>query len=106
MKKTLLRPEILDGVVERFAAAADPSRIRLLLRLREDEANVATLSKELGIRQASVSKHLSVLRRVGLVEARQVGNKAIYMIRDDSVFEMCKIVCNGVLRQRGRSRRS
>lgn len=101
MKKTLLRPEVLDRVVERFAAVADPSRIRLLLRLREEEANVATLSKELGIRQASVSKHLGVLRRVGLVEARQVGNKAIYKIRDDSVFEMCKIVCDGVLRQVG-----
>jgi DNA-binding transcriptional ArsR family regulator len=57
------------------------------------------LSRELNIRQASVSKHLGVLRRVGLVDVRQAGNKAIYRIKDESVFEMCNIVCDGVLRQ-------
>ena len=100
MKKTLLQPEMLERVVERLSAVADPSRIRLLLRLRDGEANVVTLSGELGIRQASVSKHLGVLRRVGLVQSRRAGTQAIYAIRDDSVFEMCKIVCDGVLKQR------
>ncbi len=98
MKKTLLRPEILDRVVERLTALADASRIRLLLRLREGEANVITLSTELEIRQASVSKHLGVLKRVGLVKTRRAGTQAIYSVRDDSVFEMCKMVCDGVLR--------
>jgi hypothetical protein len=33
------------------------------------------------------------------VDVRQAGNKAIYWIKDESVFEMCNIVCDGVLRQ-------
>lgn len=98
MKKTLLQPRFLARVVQRLSAVADPSRIRLLLRLRDGEANVATLSNELCIRQASVSKHLAVLRRVGLVKGRKSGTQTIYAIRDESVFEMCEIVCDGVLR--------
>jgi ArsR family transcriptional regulator len=98
MKKTLLQPGFLNRVVHRLSAVADASRIRLLLRLREGEANVATLSKELGVRQALVSKHLGVLRRVGLVVARRSGTKAIYAIRDDAVFKMRAIVCDGARR--------
>ena len=92
------RPELLPGVVERLRALADESRIRILMRLREGEANVTTLVEDLDIAQASVSKHLAVLREVGLVDVTRQANQAIYRIKDESVFEMCEIVCGGVIR--------
>lgn len=92
------RPELLPNIVERLRALADETRIRLLMRLREGEANVGTLVDELGIAQASVSKHLAVLRQVGLVDVTRKANQAIYRIKDESVFEMCEIVCGGVVR--------
>lgn len=89
---------MIERVVERLKALADESRVRLLLRLKRGECNVTTLSEELEVAQASVSKHLNVLKHVGLVSARREGNQAIYGIRDESVFELCKLVCDGVVR--------
>jgi DNA-binding transcriptional ArsR family regulator len=92
------RPELLPSVVERLRALADESRLRILMRLRQGEANVTALVGELGIAQASVSKHLAVLREVGLVEVNRQSNQAIYRVKDQSVFELCEIVCGGVIR--------
>jgi ArsR family transcriptional regulator len=100
-----LEPEMLRQVVERLRAIADENRVRLLARLKEGPANVTALAAELHIAQASVSKHLAVLRQAGLVDVERIGTQARYFIADESVFELCQIVCDGVarhLRQRGR----
>lgn len=92
------RAELVPAVVERLRALADENRIRILIRLREGEANVTALTKELGIAQASVSKHLAVMRQAGIVDVTRHGTVAIYRIKDETVFEMCEIVCGGVTR--------
>ena len=90
---------MIPKVIERFRALSDESRIRLLIRLQDGPANVSTLQGELGIAQASVSKHLAILKQVGLVAVKRVGTQSVYEIADQSVFEMCRIVCDGVARQ-------
>ena len=92
------RAELLADVVERLKALADENRIRILMRLREGECKVTSLAEELKIAQASVSKHLAILRQVGLVEVTRVGTTAWYRVKDESVFEMCELVCGGVIR--------
>jgi DNA-binding transcriptional ArsR family regulator len=93
-----LKPELIPKVVERLKAIADESRIRLILRLGQGPCRVTQLAKELGLAQASVSKHLGVLKRVGLVSAERRGTEAIYHIHDQSIFELCDVVCGGVQR--------
>jgi DNA-binding transcriptional ArsR family regulator len=68
------------------------------MRLREGECKVTSLAEELDMAQASVSKHLAVLRQVGLVEVTRLGTTAWYRVKDQSVFEMCELVCGGVIR--------
>lgn len=92
------RPELLPAVVDRLKALADENRLRILMRLREGEANVTALVEQTGISQASVSKHLATLREVGLVAVARQGNQAMCRIKDESVFEICEIVCGGVVR--------
>jgi ArsR family transcriptional regulator len=94
-----LRPELIPRVVERFKALADDSRLRLLLLLKSAPANVSELTRATGIAQASVSKHLGVLKHVGLVACDRVANQCVYRIADDTLFDMCEIVCSGVVRQ-------
>jgi DNA-binding transcriptional ArsR family regulator len=86
-------------VVERFAALADPVRVRILLRLKEGEADVSSLVAVAGVGQASVSKHLSVLRSAGWVESRRVGTRVVCRVADKALFELCRLVCDGVIRQ-------
>ena len=90
--------ELIPRVVTRLKALADENRIRLLLLLKQGPANVSTLTGKLGIAQASVSKHLSILRHAGLLDVQRRGTQAVYSIRDQSIFDLCRIVCEGVVR--------
>ena len=92
--------EMLSRVVERLDALADPVRLRILNHLRRaGESTVGALVEVAGVSQPSVSRHLSVLRRVGLVTMRQDGNRTLCTIGDEGVFSVCTLLCDGVVRQ-------
>ena len=91
-----LPPELLSRVAARFRALSDEARLRLLLRLRQGPATVSELVEATGLSQPSVSKHLGVLREVGIVASRREGTQVLNDIRDQTVFNLCDIVCNGV----------
>src|SRR6476469_10008531 len=57
---------------------ADPTRLRLLLLLEEDELTVAELQKILGMGQSRISSHLAQLKRAGAVEDRRSGKNVYY----------------------------
>jgi len=87
-------------IARRFAALADPMRIRLLDALHADgEASVGELADMLRAGQANVSKHLGVLQQQGIVARRKEGTRAIYRIADPSVVALCEEVCGGIRQQ-------
>ncbi len=61
-----------------FNAIAEPQRRRILGLLRDGERPVGDVVRALRIAQPSVSKHLRVLREVGLVRVRGVGRQRLY----------------------------
>ena len=61
-----------------FNAVAEPRRRHILEFLAGDERSVGEIADALELGQPSVSKHLNVLREVGLVEARRDGRKTMY----------------------------
>jgi DNA-binding transcriptional ArsR family regulator len=61
-----------------FNAIAEPQRRRILTLLRSGERAVTELAEELGMSQPGASKHLRVLREVGLVRDRQAGRRRLY----------------------------
>jgi DNA-binding transcriptional ArsR family regulator len=63
-----------------FNAVAEPRRRQLLDALAGGERRVNELVALLGLPQPQVSKHLKVLREVGLVEVRQQGRERIYSL--------------------------
>lgn len=63
-----------------FNAVAEPRRRQILDVLAGGESPVNDLVKRLGLAQPQVSKHLRVLREVGLVEARGVGRQRVYRL--------------------------
>lgn len=91
--------ELIQKTVTRFRAMGDEVRLKILLYMRGRECNVRTLVEELGLAQATVSKHLSILRNAGIVDFRRDGAQSIYKIKDDSVFEICSVVCTAIKRE-------
>jgi DNA-binding transcriptional ArsR family regulator len=61
-----------------FNAVAEPQRRIILQLLASEERPVGDLVRMLRVTQPSVSKHLRVLRDVGLVEARREGRNILY----------------------------
>jgi len=61
-----------------FNAIAEPQRREILVRLRAGERPVTELARELGMTQPRASKHLRVLREVGLVRNRKAGKQRLY----------------------------
>lgn len=71
-----------------FEVIAQPARRAILDRLREREQLVGDLAEALDLPQASVSKHLRVLREAGLVHARIDGPKRWYSLRGAPLAEV------------------
>jgi DNA-binding transcriptional ArsR family regulator len=61
-----------------FNAIAEPRRREILGLLRAGERPVAELAQELRMPQPGTSKHLRVLREVGLVRDRKAGKQRLY----------------------------
>ena len=74
-----------DGPVARaattsdvFNAIAEPQRREILVLLRAGDRPVTEVARELGLTQPRASKHLRVLRAVGLVRDRKAGKQRLY----------------------------
>jgi DNA-binding transcriptional ArsR family regulator len=77
----------------------EPMRIKLLDRLRSDEATVQELTAAVGSTQQNVSKHLGVLADAGVVARRKEGNFVYYRVADPGIFELCEHVCGSLERE-------
>ncbi len=90
---------VVELIARRFRVIGEPMRIRILERLRDDEATVAEITESLGTSQQNVSKHLGVLHDAGILSRRKQGTHTLYAIADDSVLALCEQVCGGLQRQ-------
>lgn len=68
-----------------FNAIAEARRREILDLLAEGERSVGELARLMGITQPQVSKHLRVLREVGVVEARERGRLRLYRVNGQAL---------------------
>ncbi len=72
----------MPSIVKILRAAADPTRLRILLLLKAEELSVAELQEILVMGQSTISTHLSQLKHAGLVEDRRTGKSSFYRLAD------------------------
>lgn len=63
----------LEALTSVYAALADPTRLRILSLLSDEEVCVCHMHASLDVPQPTASRHLAYLRNAGLVEARRDG---------------------------------
>ena len=81
------------GLVEAFKALGDPVRLRLFsLLTRKEELCVCHLTDALDLPQSTVSRHLAVLRRAGLVETRREGKWIHYRLTGDMAASLSALL--------------
>jgi len=74
-----------DKVSETLKAIAHPVRLQIAAGLLKDECNVGRIQERLGLPQSTISQHLSILRRYGIVKARREGVKVCYKVTEPMV---------------------
>lgn len=78
-----LDSEYVELAAEVFALLSDPTRIRLILALREGELPVGELAGLVGKPATAVSQHLAKLRWAKVVQTRQEGTRVYYSLVDE-----------------------
>ncbi len=73
-------------------AIAHPTRIEILQQLQEGERCVCEIYPALNIEQPNVSRHLSILKKEGIVSSRKEGLKVIYRVNDQRIFKILDLV--------------
>src|SRR5258707_3221726 len=68
----------MSSTINLLRLLADPTRLRLLLLLEEEELSVAELQEILGMGQSRISSHLAQLKRAGAVHSRRSGKNVYY----------------------------
>jgi len=74
--------ELLEIVVETFAALGDPTRARILYALGRRSLCVRDLALLVGVSESAVSHQLRLLRERGMVRSRREGNVVYYSLHN------------------------
>jgi DNA-binding transcriptional ArsR family regulator len=71
-----------------WEAMADPTRRKLLdLLVAKGHATATTLTAEMPVSRQAISKHLSLLQRVGLIDGHRQGREVRYEVREQRLAE-------------------
>ena len=99
IKHEELSDEALSLIAGRFRLLSDPTRLKILHTLGDQEMNVTELVSASRAGQANVSKHLRAMLEAGIVARRKEGLNAIYRVSDETIFELCDVVCSRLREQ-------
>jgi DNA-binding transcriptional ArsR family regulator len=88
---------VLEEAARRFALLGDPTRLRIVSVLHEcGDCTVGEVAAATGISVANASQHLGRLALGGIVGRRRDGRAVRYRIVEDSIEQLCSIVCASV----------
>lgn len=85
-----LSEETIDDVARTFKALSDPTRIKILYLLSQEECSVNHIAEMLNMSQSAVSHQLSLLRNLRLVKYRREGQTFYYTYDDEHVIATLK----------------
>ena len=77
-----------------YKSMADKNRRMNLRMLKEGERNVNQILQNMEIGQATLSSHLAILRKAGLVSCRVLGKQRIYKLELSTLDELLKDMGN------------
>lgn len=74
----------MASILKSLSLIADPTRVRILLLLKQEELSVAELQEVLALPQSNISAQLAKLKSAGLVSDRRSGKNRLYQLDEPS----------------------
>lgn len=84
-----------------YKALGDPTRLRMIMGLRDGEMCVCDLAAFLGLTESAISHQLRLLRELALVKKRREGQILYYSLDDDHVADLLRVGLDHVREGRG-----
>ena len=84
----LLKESISSHLADLFSALSDPTRLRIISVLLDNELNVGDIASQLTMTESAVSHQLRGLRQLRLVRSRKNGRQVYYALDDDHVAKL------------------
>ena len=76
------------GEVDIFKALADPTRLKILECIRNDEKCICKIIPYTGKSQPNVSQHLKVLNHAGIIKERKDGTKIMVKASNKEIYKI------------------
>lgn len=73
-------------VAKLFKTISDPTRIKIIYMLKNQELNVSKIVESLNMEQSAVSHQLRILRDINLVSYEKRGKEVYYKLADEHVY--------------------
>jgi DNA-binding transcriptional ArsR family regulator len=80
-------------VARYFGVLSEPTRLKILHSICQDERSVSAIVEETGATQTNVSRHLGLMLHAGVVSRRREGNSVYYRVANPEFVEICRSVC-------------
>jgi ArsR family transcriptional regulator, lead/cadmium/zinc/bismuth-responsive transcriptional repressor len=87
----LLQEQISSHLADLFSALSDPTRLRIISILLDNELNVGDIASQLTMTESAVSHQLRGLRQLRLVRSRKNGRQVYYALDDDHVAKLYRL---------------
>ena len=84
--------EVFESVARYFSVLGEPTRLRILHALCQEEKCVNEIIKVTGLAQANASRHLGLMYQAGMLSRRRDGTRVIYKLADPLYVELCRTV--------------
>lgn len=87
---------VLAVVARYFRVLAEPTRLRILHAICDEEQSVSAIVAVTGATQPNVSRHLSLMLGAGIVERRRDGHAVLYRMADPEFVAICRRMCERI----------
>jgi DNA-binding transcriptional ArsR family regulator len=90
---TALLDPVFAVVARYFGVLSEPTRLKILHTICQDERSVSAIVAATGATQTNVSRHLALMLAVGVVSRRRAGNVVFYRVAEPEFVDICRTVC-------------
>jgi len=89
MKQENMQNQDVNAYAKMFKALAHPLRLKIVCGLMKKEScDVGTMSEHLKVPQPTVSQHLCILKKPGVIEGCRKANRICYKVKSESAKKM------------------
>ena len=88
--------EVFAVVADYFCILSQPSRLKILRAIFQDERSVSEIVEVVGLSQTNVSRHLNQLYKARVVGRRKQRTTVLSSVSDPVLVDLCRMACNRI----------